>query len=144
MRLRAKRLACLLASLAITATACDDGGSSPPDDMLSDATGGDTSTDATGGMDATRIDATETAEPDTAQPDTTDADSAEPDAEPDTADTADTIDVVEPTCSDQLQNQDETDVDCGGTCDPCANDAACAVDAWIDDLSAPGCSLVVL
>lgn len=34
--------------------------------------------------------------------------------------------VVAPTCSDDKENQDETDVDCGGeTCDPCAADASC-------------------
>lgn len=35
-------------------------------------------------------------------------------------------DCLAPTCNDKVQNQDETDVDCGGlTCDPCANGQSC-------------------
>lgn len=35
----------------------------------------------------------------------------------------------EPTCTDQVQNGDETDVDCGGpACDPCSNDKLCRID----------------
>jgi hypothetical protein len=39
--------------------------------------------------------------------------------------------VIRPeTCSDDLENEDETDVDCGGPdCDPCEADATCEVDA---------------
>jgi hypothetical protein len=37
---------------------------------------------------------------------------------------------VEPTCDDELQNGDETDVDCGGSsCDPCATGSGCSVPA---------------
>lgn len=32
-------------------------------------------------------------------------------------------------CTDGEKNQDETDVDCGGDCDPCAEGLACALDA---------------
>ena len=32
-------------------------------------------------------------------------------------------------CTDGVQNGGETDVDCGGTCDPCAGGQGCAVDA---------------
>lgn len=32
---------------------------------------------------------------------------------------------VEETCSDEVQNQDETDVDCGGVCDSCEDGMAC-------------------
>ncbi|UCH12780.1 MAG: hypothetical protein JSW18_02220 [Candidatus Omnitrophota bacterium] len=31
-------------------------------------------------------------------------------------------------CSDGIKNQDETDIDCGGSCDPCANGKACSTD----------------
>ena|GEM_PF-2876934 len=38
--------------------------------------------------------------------------------------------IIPETCSDELENEDETDVDCGGPdCDPCADDATCAEDA---------------
>jgi len=38
--------------------------------------------------------------------------------------------IVPETCSDEIKNEDETDVDCGGPdCDPCQEDAACAVGA---------------
>ncbi|MCB9734190.1 MAG: hypothetical protein H6745_16460 [Deltaproteobacteria bacterium] len=30
-----------------------------------------------------------------------------------------------PTCSDSARNQGESDVDCGGPCDPCALGATC-------------------
>jgi hypothetical protein len=33
-----------------------------------------------------------------------------------------------PTCNDNIENQDETDVDCGGTCDPCPVGDGCADD----------------
>ncbi len=32
---------------------------------------------------------------------------------------AESCDVAPPSCSDEIQNQDETDVDCGGVCDAC-------------------------
>lgn len=35
----------------------------------------------------------------------------------------------DPTCSDGIQNGDETGVDCGGSCDPCAVPATCETDA---------------
>ncbi|MBO4349863.1 MAG: hypothetical protein J6A01_02830 [Proteobacteria bacterium] len=35
---------------------------------------------------------------------------------------------TEPTCNDKLQNQDETDVDCGGSCKACALDQKCKED----------------
>ena len=41
------------------------------------------------------------------------------------------------TCDDGIQNQDETDVDCGGTCDPCATGAQCNDD---DDCESGACS----
>ena len=34
-------------------------------------------------------------------------------------------DAAQPTCSDGVQNGDESDVDCGGTCEPCDLDARC-------------------
>jgi hypothetical protein len=35
--------------------------------------------------------------------------------------------VIPETCRDELENEDETDVDCGGPdCDPCGEDATCA------------------
>ena len=34
---------------------------------------------------------------------------------------------VPPTCSDGVQGEDETDVDCGGSCEPCDNGQGCAV-----------------
>lgn len=37
-----------------------------------------------------------------------------------------------PTCTDGFKNEDETDVDCGGTCDPCADGLVCVQD--------PGCA----
>lgn len=33
------------------------------------------------------------------------------------------------TCTDEAKNQNETDVDCGGVCAPCANGLRCLVDA---------------
>lgn len=33
------------------------------------------------------------------------------------------------TCTDDVKNQNETDVDCGGVCTPCANGMGCLVDA---------------
>jgi len=33
-----------------------------------------------------------------------------------------------PTCTDFFQNQDETDVDCGGICSPCRNEMMCVTD----------------
>jgi hypothetical protein len=42
------------------------------------------------------------------------------DADDDTDDSDDTGDGdATPTCSDNIQNQDETGIDCGGSCDPC-------------------------
>jgi hypothetical protein len=35
----------------------------------------------------------------------------------------------QPTCSDDTRNGDETDVDCGGSCAPCALGQSCAIDA---------------
>jgi len=35
---------------------------------------------------------------------------------------------VEKSCSDGIKNQDETDVDCGGSCDPCTDGKACETD----------------
>jgi hypothetical protein len=32
-----------------------------------------------------------------------------------------------PACADGVLNQDETDVDCGGECGPCAAGSACSV-----------------
>jgi hypothetical protein len=32
-----------------------------------------------------------------------------------------------PTCTDGMQGEDETDVDCGGSCEPCGNGQGCAV-----------------
>jgi hypothetical protein len=37
--------------------------------------------------------------------------------------------IVAPSCEDGLQNGDETDVDCGGTCGPCEEGESCNVDA---------------
>lgn len=34
-----------------------------------------------------------------------------------------------PSCTDRLRNGDETDVDCGGSCDPCAECGVCTADA---------------
>ncbi len=34
---------------------------------------------------------------------------------------------TEPSCSDGEQNQNETDIDCGGVCDPCAAGQACRI-----------------
>ena len=45
-------------------------------------------------------------------------------------------DGAEPSCSDEAQNQDETDVDCGGSCDPCAPHKRCEVPA---DCSTESC-----
>ncbi|MFN7134964.1 MAG: hypothetical protein ACK4N5_23005, partial [Myxococcales bacterium] len=36
---------------------------------------------------------------------------------------------VEPTCADGQHNGDETDVDCGGACAPCADGQRCAAAA---------------
>jgi hypothetical protein len=36
---------------------------------------------------------------------------------------------VGPSCSDHVRNGDETDVDCGGSCPPCAADGHCSADA---------------
>ena len=39
----------------------------------------------------------------------------------------------DPTCDDGQQNQDETDVDCGGaTCGPCSDGQACVLDSDCD------------
>ncbi|MCB9534586.1 MAG: hypothetical protein H6698_09850, partial [Myxococcales bacterium] len=35
-------------------------------------------------------------------------------------------DATAPSCVDEEQNGDETDVDCGGSCDPCPVDKACS------------------
>jgi len=46
----------------------------------------------------------------------------------DTADGASSDDTPAPlTCSDGVQGEDETDVDCGGSCDPCDNGQGCMV-----------------
>ncbi len=34
-----------------------------------------------------------------------------------------------PTCNDNLKNQDESDIDCGGSCDSCSDGKTCSVDA---------------
>jgi hypothetical protein len=45
-----------------------------------------------------------------------------------TADDASSGDTaVPPTCSDGVQGEDETDVDCGGSCEPCDNGQGCLV-----------------
>ncbi|MCD6497423.1 MAG: hypothetical protein J7M25_03860, partial [Deltaproteobacteria bacterium] len=36
--------------------------------------------------------------------------------------------VVSETCQDGIRNQDESDVDCGGTCEPCPEGAECGGD----------------
>jgi LPXTG-motif cell wall-anchored protein len=36
---------------------------------------------------------------------------------------------VKPTCTDQIRNQDETDVDCGGPCKQCADTKRCKLDS---------------
>ena len=36
--------------------------------------------------------------------------------------------VALPSCTDGIQNQDETDVDCGGSCEPCPEGGGCATD----------------
>jgi hypothetical protein len=45
---------------------------------------------------------------------------------------------AEPTCADHVANGDESDVDCGGSCPPCAQGLHCAGDA---DCSRGGCAL---
>jgi len=35
---------------------------------------------------------------------------------------------VKPTCTDQIRNQDETDVDCGGSCKQCGDGKRCKLD----------------
>jgi hypothetical protein len=42
----------------------------------------------------------------------------------------------EPGCADQIKNQDETDVDCGGSCGPCADGQACSS---ADDCASMAC-----
>ena len=42
---------------------------------------------------------------------------------------------IEPNCSDEIQNQNETDVDCGGECEDCIEDADYYVATWGDDLN---------
>ncbi len=39
------------------------------------------------------------------------------------------LEINPPHCSDQKMNSDETDVDCGGSCDPCAEGESCDVNA---------------
>jgi hypothetical protein len=62
---------------------------------------------------------------------------------PDAAGWPDAIDGPQPspdgsTCDDQLQDGDETDVDCGGSCAPCGPNKACVADADCAQ-SASGC-----
>jgi hypothetical protein len=40
-----------------------------------------------------------------------------------------TFEPIPPSCRDGLQNQDETDVDCGGSCGPCEEGLSCQQDA---------------
>jgi hypothetical protein len=43
--------------------------------------------------------------------------------------TGDCLDPAPPSCFDRLQNGNETNVDCGGTCAPCGPGARCVVDS---------------
>lgn len=72
---------------------------------------------------------------DTEAPDDTGFSPETGDAEPDTLEPSDTQDVptdggqdtdTAPTCSDGIENGDETDVDCGGSCAPCSTGASCS------------------
>lgn len=38
---------------------------------------------------------------------------------------------VKPTCSDNIKNQDETNIDCGGSCEPCSEEQAKLARWWI-------------
>lgn len=38
---------------------------------------------------------------------------------------------TKPTCSDKIQNQDETNIDCGGSCEPCSEEQAKLARWWI-------------
>ena len=91
-----------------------DGGYNKPDStMLADS--GLPDTDAAIGGDA--------ALPDASEADAMVTDAALADAAPDAA--PDAL-PVEQTCDDGVQNGDETDLDCGGACGPCADAAGCA------------------
>ncbi len=50
------------------------------------------------------------------------ADAADP---ADAADASDAADATGPTCSDGVQNGDESDMDCGGSCPKCTNGQTC-------------------
>ena len=38
-------------------------------------------------------------------------------------------DEITENCSDNIKNQDETDIDCGGTCDKCDNGKSCSTNS---------------
>ena len=40
---------------------------------------------------------------------------------------------LNPLCTDQIRNGEETGIDCGGTCGPCAIGASCGKDTDCDD-----------
>jgi hypothetical protein len=95
--------ACLVVLAALPA--CTDPavqGTSIPDTQTSDPSTSTAGTDAT-------------SSPTSTDP-TTDATASNPTTGP------------APTCSDGQLNQDESDVDCGGSCPPCGADAGCAAD----------------
>lgn len=72
-------------------------------------------------------------------------------SEPDTgSETSEQTATTEPpaSCADGLKNQDESDVDCGGSCGPCGLDASCEGDGdcasgWCDagKCGEPGCTV---
>ncbi len=62
----------------------------------------------------------------------------------DAGDAHDAFDAVAPSCTDGVSNQDETDVDCGGPCEPCGAGRGCRVSSdcasgWCDATKSETC-----
>jgi len=118
--------ALLVASLCVWGCTTEQSGTDTDTGTTDDPTETTDDPTATTGPDPTTM---TSAGPDTTQPTTDTTETTE------TTDTTDTQN--DPSCDDGLQNQDETDVDCGGaTCEACGLDQTCAID---DDCVSEAC-----
>lgn len=115
-------LRALMATLALVA--CTDD-SSATDEVGETSTS--TDDDSTGESSSTDTNDTSTTDP----TDTNDTSTTDP-----TTDTSTTDPTAGESCSDGALNQDETDVDCGGSCSPCADGQTCAAPS---DCSSTNC-----
>lgn len=98
-------------------------------DTSSTSTSSTSSTSSSTGPETTTTTTTTTTDTTTTTSDTTTTTTSGPGTESDTdvtaTDTTTDTDTDGPTCEDGLQNGDESDVDCGGSCLPCADGLLC-------------------